>query len=237
MNLLDPPEVNDREEILNKWKDKPLEEVLKAKVEADLHIKAVEREKAELREMFLAQREELLAKAKFEEYLDQMKSPPQNLQVAITPANEVDSHKYDPQEMEKLIDTRLAAQQQSKYEADNFKTVQTKLKERYGDNYVTVLKDQQDSLGLSPDEINSLAKRSPEAFFRVMGLNEQTDNAFQTPPRSGTRNDTFAPKGAPRRDYTYYQELKKTNPGLYLDPKIANQMEKDSQEMGVAFFN
>jgi len=239
MNLLDPqdlPQSNDSEDILNKWKDKPLEEVLKAKVNADLHIKALEREKAELREMYLSQREELLAKAKFEEYIDQIRTPKQDLQVANTTANEVNSPKYDPKEIENLVLSKIQEAESNKVSVENFRKVQSKLKERYGDNYVSVLKDQQDSLGLSQDEINNLAKRSPEAFFRVMGLNEKNTDPFQSPPRSGQRNDSFAPRGAPKRDYNYYQELKKTNPKLYLDPKISLQMEKDAQELGMAFF-
>lgn len=237
MNLLEGADQlpDDRLELLNKWKDKPAEDVLKAKIEADLHIKSLEREKAELREMYLSQREELLAKAKFEEYIDQMRTPNnQNLQVANTPAKEVDSPKYDPAEIEKMFDRKLSDFEKLKQETENFSKVQTKLKERYGDSYVSVLKDQQSALGLSQDDVNALAKKSPEAFFRIMDLNEQ-QSSFQAPPRSGQRNDNFSPKGSPKRDWNYYQELKKTNPMMYLDPKISLQMEKDAQALGPAF--
>jgi hypothetical protein len=39
------------------------------------------------------------------------------------------------------------------------------------------------------------------------------------------------------RTYSYYQELRKTNPIAYLDRKTALQMEKDSQALGDAFFD
>jgi hypothetical protein len=236
MNLLDGADQtpDERDELLNKWKDKPQEEVLKAKVEADLHIKALEREKAELREMYLSQREELLAKAKFEELIDQMKSPTTNLPVANTPAKEVEKP-YDPKDIETLFDQKLSAYERQKTEAENFNRVQSKLMDKYGSNYASVLKDQQNSLGLSVEEINGLAKKSPEAFFRMMGLNDAPKNStYQAPPRTNQRNDSYAPK-VQVRDYNYYQELKKTNPKLYLDPKISLQMERDAQELGDRF--
>jgi hypothetical protein len=40
-----------------------------------------------------------------------------------------------------------------------------------------------------------------------------------------------------KRTLSYYAELKKKDPKIYLDPKIALQMEKDSQALGPAFFD
>ncbi len=101
MNLLDgETNTNERDEILAKWKDKPLEELLKAKVESDLYIKTLEKQKDELRDDYLKQREELLAKAKFEELIDRYEKAPKE-QVA-NPANE-ESLKYDPKQVEDIV--------------------------------------------------------------------------------------------------------------------------------------
>jgi len=236
MNLLDGADQPDeRAEILNKWKDKPLEELLKAKVESDLYIKTLEKQKDELRDDYLKQREELLAKAKFEELIDRYEKAPRETPVANTPANE-ESHKYDPKAIEDLIENKIKQTKVVERETENFRKVQDKLKERYGDNYTTILKEQQSTLGLSTDDVNALAKKSPEAFFRIMDLNKQSEGSFQTPPRSGQRNDNFAPKGQTKRDYNYYQELKKANPKLYLDKQIAVQMHNDVISMGEAAF-
>lgn len=229
----DPSNTTDRDEILNKWKDKTPEDVLRAKVEADLHIKALEREKAELRQMYTEQREELLAKAKWDEYLDRV-SKPQQEQPVVPKAEDVQSQQHNPVDFDKLITEKLSAYERAKIESTNADKVQSKLRERYGDNYVSVLRDQQSSLGLSNEDVNSLAKKSPEAFFRVMGLNERPVNDYAAAPRSSQRNDSFSPKNVVR-DYNYYQELKKTNPLLYLDPKISLQMERDAQELGERF--
>ncbi len=89
---------------------------------------------------------------------------------------------------------------------------------------------------MSIEDVNALAKKSPEAFFRVMGLNEKQSDLFQTPPKSGQRNDNFAPKGQTKRDWAYYQEMKKANPKMYLDPKIAVQMHNDVLAIGEEAF-
>ena len=133
-----------------------------------------------------------------------------------------------------MFDEKLSAYERQKREVENFGKVEAKLKEKLGPNYAASLKDQYNQLGLSNDEMNSLAKKSPEAFFRMLGLNDQSRNDYTGAPRNSMRNDSFAPKTV-KRDYAYYQELKKTNPMLYLDPKIAVQMEKDAQELGAAF--
>lgn len=237
-DLFDVPPTNDtslRDELTLKWKDKPADELLKAKVESDLYIKSLERQKDELRADYLKQRDELLTKAKFEEYLDRIDKSSNNLQVAIPPANEVEN-KYDPREIESLIQNKISESKIVEKETENFHQVQNRLKEKFGDNYANVLKEQQSTLGLSDADVNALAKKSPEAFFRLMGLNQQQQDSFQAPPRSGQRNDSFAPKGAPKRNWAYYQEMKKTNPMLYLDPKLSVQMHNDAVELGDAFY-
>ncbi len=224
-----------RAELEAKWKDKPVEQLLAAKVESDLYIKTLEKQKDELRQEYLTQREELLAKAKFEEYIDQIKNTPKDNGTAplVPPVN--DSPKFDPAEFKKLAAETYQEFELRKQEANNYNKVESKLKERYGDNYVSVLKDQQSNLGLSTDEINNLAKKSPEAFFRLMGLNDNSNNLFQGPPRSGVRSDNFSPKGAPKRDWEFYETLRKTKPTEYFSPKIQTQMHQDAMTLGDAF--
>lgn len=235
MNLLDGADHNTdpREEILNKWKDKPAEELLKAKVEADLHIKTLEREKAEQYDMYKKLYEESQTKAGLQDLIDQIKKE-KEIQVALPKANEVTEPKMDENKLRDLFKEEISSYEKTKKEVENFGKVQSKLKEKLGSNYASSLQDHYAQLGLSNDEMNALAKRSPEAYFRVLGLNDTRQEDYTGAPRSSLRNDSFAPKTV-KRDYAYYQELKKTNPMLYLDPKIASQMEKDYQELGDAF--
>lgn len=233
MNLLDTPvETNDdtaRDELLAKWKDKPAEEVLKAKIESDLYIKTLEKQKDELRSDYLKQREELLAKAKFEDLLDRFEKS--NTPVTPPVVNEKIESQFKPEDIDSRVRALLEETRQTERKTANFNKVQEKLKERYGNNYAQHLKD----TGLPEKQINEIAMESPDAFFRLLGMNdERRDNNFQAPPRSNQRNDQFSPK-VNKRDWNYYQELKKTNPRLYLDPKIAVQMHNDAIALGNDF--
>lgn len=236
MNLLDGADqgTDPRDELLNKWKDKSPEEVLKAKIEADLHIKNLEREKAEQYSMYKQLYEESQTKASLQDLIDQLKKE-KEIPVALPPANEVNEPKMDLTKIESLFDEKLSAYERTKKEVENFGKVQEKLKQKLGTNYANSLQDQYAQLGLSNEEMNALAKKSPEAYFRMLGLNDEPRHeGYQSAPRSSQRNDSFAPK-TQVRDYAYYQELKKTNPMLYLDPKISAQMEKDYIALGDRF--
>lgn len=235
MNLLEGLDQESalRQELLSKWKDKPVEELLEAKVNSDLYIKSLESQKDELRDMYDKQRDELLAKAKFEELIDRMNKP--SGEVPPTLGKEPESPKQmEIKDIESLVLQKIQETEARKNETKNFNEVQNKLKERFGDNYVSSLKDYQRTLGLSDTDVNSLAMKSPKAFFQMLGINETEQAGFTSPPRSGQRNDHFAPK-TPKRDFQYYQELKKTNPKIYLDPKIQVQMHNDAIALGAAF--
>ena len=239
MNLLDAPvdqgNSNERDEFTAKWKDKPHDELLKAKVDSDIYIKTLERQKDELRNDYIAQREELLAKAKFEDLVDRLQNP--DRQVTPPIVNDTEKPPMDLKEIEAMVLNKIKENKLTEKQNDNFTQVQNKLQERFGTTYHGVLKEQQNTLGLTDDDVNALAKKSPEAFFRIMGLNEQPrTESFQTPPRSAQRADSFAPKGQTKRDWNYYQELKKAQPLIYLDPKISVQMHNDAVAQGEAFY-
>ena len=112
------------------------------------------------------------------------------------------------------------------------------LKEGLGDNYVNVIRSRIDDLDLSEEDVNALAKRSPKTLARVLGIEleqkSNTPNMFQSPPVSQRRSDTFKP-AVQKRTWSYYQEQKKTNPRIFLDPKIAIQMHDDHIALGSAF--
>jgi hypothetical protein len=162
-NLFDAPQTTDdvslRDELTNKWKDKPADELLKAKVESDLYIKTLERQKDELRTDYLKQRDELLAKAKFEELLDRFEKAPRepNLQVAPPLANEVEP-KYDPKQIESLVLSKINETKIAEKETDNFNKVQSKLTERFGNNSLQFLRNNRVHLDCLTTDVNALAR-------------------------------------------------------------------------------
>lgn len=209
--------------------------VSKGKYESDQYVELLKRRQDELREDYLRIREDNQTKARLEELIDQLS----NKQLAssdLPPAKEDNQPAMSAEQLDNLMSNKIQAYELTKKQTENFNVVQAKLKERYGSNYANVLREQIESLGLTNEDINALAKKSPIAFFKTLGLDQQPhQDSFQSPPRSNQRNDTFAPRGAPKRSWAYYQELKKADPKLYFDRKTAIQMQNDAIELGDAF--
>lgn len=115
----------------------------------------------------------------------------------------------------------------------NFNLVQEKLTEQFGNNFQSVVNEHRESLGLSVEDVNSLAKKSPAAFFKVMGFDQQREASFQAPPQSSQRS-SFSPR-VDRRTWSWYQDLKRKDPKTYHSIKTTNQMAKDYEQLGESF--
>lgn len=220
-------------------KFKSPQDLARGKYEADMFIETLKRQQDDLRAEYMKLREESMARAKLEELVDRLgkaKPPESNPLTDVNLDNIKPNNNLDPTQLDELISSKMEAREESKRREQNYKRVETKLRETYGDNYARVLKEQMDELNLTKDYVNDLARRSPEAFFRTMGLQEQiTKDPFRAPPRSSRISDNFNTKGSPKRTWSYYQDLKKSNPKVYFDPKTTTQMHKDYAELGKSF--
>lgn len=215
-------------------KFKSPQELAKGKYQSDLYIKTLERRLDESREDQLRLREENMTKAKLQELLDRFEAKQLTSSDTLN-ANEVPGKPpVDPTEIETLIESKIQARELNRKQDDNFNVVRNRLKERFGDNYQNVLKQQIDDLGLSNEDVDVLARKSPSAFFKVMGLDMQRSDSFQAPPQSSSRPDQFSPRTV-KRTWAYYQNMKKQDPTLYWNPKTTAQMHKDAIELGSDF--
>jgi len=228
-------EANLRDELTQKWKEKfPTadEELIRSKVDSDLYIKTLERQKDELRNDWLQAQKEIQDRANLSDLIDRLNNqgtPPADTQKSVnTPVTP------DLAEIEKLIEQKYEQKRRSEIEMSNFNKVQSKLLERFGQNSATVLQEQANNLGLSKEDVNNIAKKSPDAFFKLMGLETQQSTDVFAPPRSNVRNDHFAPKQVVR-DWNYYQDMKAKNPKQYWDPKTQLQMHRDADALGARF--
>lgn len=235
-SLFDQNEPNeaDREALALKWKDKPLDEVIKAKVESDLYIKNLTSTMDQMRADLLETREKANTQAKLQDLLDRMEGN-QREPVALTPAND-NAHQptFDMNEIESMVSKKIQETEANKIATSNFNQVETKLKELYGNNYKSVLQEKATALGLSTEDVDTLARKSPTAFFNVLGMNQQSHDNFQSPTLSSTRNDSFTPN-VKKRTWTYWQELRKTDPKAYYDPKNSLQRMQDAESLGETF--
>lgn len=233
MNDLFQPDLGDEKQaLISKWKDKPREELELAKAESDLYIKTLERQKDEMRNDLLKKNEDLNARTNLEDLIERLNSQPSLS--PQSPRDNTEKPAINPDEIELRILKTIENNKLKEIENANLLQVQNKLKDRFGQHTSEILKEQADTLGLSEKDVNDLAKKSPEAFFRMLGLDQAKDTTNIAPPRNERRNDSFVPKSQ-KRTWTWYQDLKTKNPNEYWSPKTQLQMHKDAETLGSTF--
>lgn len=232
----EPNNTNERDELLNKWKDKSKEEILAAKVESDLYIKTQNARFDTIRSDYLKLREETDATASLKELIARQESLLANPDKTVTPkTEETKPSQIKPDEFDVLLDQKLSQREKMAKQTENYNSIKAKLREQFGDKASEVLKQRMDTLGLDQAFTDDLAKNHPAVFVKTFGLEEAPRPMFDTaPPRSSQRQTTFAPT-VQVRDWNYYQMMLKNDPRGYLDPKIAIQMHNDAIELGDAF--
>lgn len=215
------------------------EDMAKGKYLADEVIKVKDHRYDVLLEDYKKVRDENIAGPKLQELIDKNDALLQQLTTRQnTPSsNEDNKAAYDPKQVESLVSSTYQRMKQTEEEERNFNLVSNKLKEHLGTNYKNVLKEQADALGLTDDDVNSMARRNPNLFIKTFDLNVQRNNqSFQTPPRSDMRSDNFAPRSPEKRNWAYYLDLKKKNPDAW-DKATRIQMDKDALALGKTFYD
>jgi hypothetical protein len=211
-------------------KFKTNEELARGKYEADSYIEILKKRQDELRDDYLKMREEVMAKAKLEDLIKELDTKKSTVQ---EPKDETQVKPELP-DLDKLFSDKITQHELSKKREANLRAVKEKLTERFGKNYQGTVKQQIEDLGISEEVFNQMAQNYPNMVYKSLGLDQpQKTETFQAPPRNAVQGmPSFGKKD---RTWSYYQELKKTDPKLYYNPKIANQMQEDYQRLGSAF--
>lgn len=211
--------------------------IAKGKAFADRQVDFKNQEYDKLREDYIKATEQIKTTKTLEEMLDQMAKKPSSSETTLT-ANEsvMNQPIYNPKEVEDLFEQKFREKTVQQTQTQNFNFVKEKLIESYGPNYQAHVKAQIEDLGISDQEFTALAKTNPKLIVRTLGLDQQRqDDGFQTPPRSTVRTDNFAPKGAAKRDWAFYEKMRVNDPKLYTNQKTQVQMHQDAIALGDAF--
>ena len=213
-----------------KFKDEKA--LARAKAESDEFIKMKNKQFDQLSQDYLRLKADYDATAKLEEMLDKVRSS-ENREELPPNANKPG---MDTSELKQFFKSELSSYEREKRSEENVKKARELARETLGSNWQSTLKNKMDDLELSEDETMAMMARSPKAFATAFGLQTKPQQqSFQAPPVSSGRPE-FKPSGSNKeRTWSYYQDLKKTNPQAWLDPKIQTQMYQDAQRLGETF--
>jgi hypothetical protein len=215
-------------------KFKSVEELAKAYANADNHIGELRTDLQSTRE-FIAEELKKLAEQRNQEPpkpVTETGSTPKPAPVA--PAGET------VENLDERIAKALEERDTLKRLQGNASLVQDVLVERLGgvEKAAEAVIKKASELGLSPSDMKELAAKSPKAFLTTMGIDAEVKPASHaTPaPRSDVNMNVVNSATKPNT-YSYFEQIRKSDPKLYWSPKTQNAMHKAAQDMGEDFFN
>lgn len=200
--------------------DKPYktgDDLAKAKRHADLHIKRLEAEAAEIRQ-------ELNKQLTMEELLTQIKTiqtptPPSNPQVPPT-------NTAQTPDINELVRKALESQTSEARKKANEAQVTSKLAERFGSEAPSYLNKKASELGVTVEYLRSQAQENPAVFYRLVDLDRQTQPLpTAVAPRSG---QTIQPSQG-ERDGKFWAKVKATDPKKYFSPEGYKERYRDME--------
>lgn len=151
-----------------------------------------------------------------------------------TPADEQTT--LTPETIESLVEKTLTQRERNNTTKQNLAEVEKSLEEAFGTEASTMVKSKATELGLSLSKLQEIAGDSPSAFMALVGQPKPKET--NKLPRSGTNTEAMTfnnPTG--KRDFKYYNQLRRDNPRLYHTSDLRQQMMKDRIEMGESFFS
>jgi len=206
-----------------------VEALAKSRVEADEFIEQLKAEGAEMREQLGKLEEELKGKAEVEELLKN-----------LTPKQEVADNQTQltAEDVTKIIQD----QQQQTVAEQNKKVVEQKVLDKFnGDTEATklFLREQLVDAGVSASDFQALAKNSPKAALRLVGIDANITKPTQTPAVSTipSVNNEQIPEPSVRND-AYYRALRQKmgSKAFYADHNLQKEKFDQLNKLGDEFF-
>lgn len=208
-------------------KFKTVDDLAKGKAESDSYIETLKQENESLK----LKAAEGKSVAELLEALKQDKNPIMD--------NPLDKGTQTPPALKEEDIAKIALETLNKSETErriksNYDASVAKMREVWGNDANKKLVEVASALSVSIDDLVEVARKSPNAFYQMTGLNADRSVPGGTVAPKGTVNLGTNTK---KRDAAYYRDLKVQNPSLWKDTKTQIQMHRDAQSIGEDFFN
>ncbi len=211
-----------------------VDELKKAWMHSQKHIKTVEGDNTKLRD-------DVIKRMSYEDLLEQLKTAnASNARQHNDDTEDNGNQNTQNVDIDALVENKLNAKlnqfQQSTIESENRAAVIAELRKAWGDDYVERLKAETSALGKTSDQINAMAGSDPVLLLRALGV----DNKVEKKPIINTaapRSSVSIKSGT--RVTSKYEEMRsvmKTDPKKYSSPAYQMEMLRVAEEMGDKFY-
>lgn len=183
----------------------------------DEFIKQLQSENQQTREMYASLEERMQNLSKIEEVLNKKG---QEQQVVDNQDTNLDEDAL----VGKVIENLNKAETKQKMD-QNYNTVVARLESEFGSQYVEEkVSEAAKANGLSIDDMRETARKSPDAFYTLVGLKSQGTQRPTTP--APTRGSQQAPQETGVKDAAYFANLMRTNPREYWKAETQREFRK-----------
>jgi hypothetical protein len=191
------------------------------------HIAKLEREQAELRE-------DLNGRLTVEESIKSLTSS--------APTGHQPEGSLDQNRIVKLVQDTVVGLKTHETQATNLETVRNEIIEKLGsvDKANDFINQKAQELGVTTDRLKEIAANEP-LVFRQSVMTSLGAQSEPTPTKMGGGDQTTPGQqqmdpNQGRRNFAWYQELRRKDPNTYHSVSNRSQMEKDAQEQGSEFY-
>jgi len=199
-----------------------VEVLAESRIAADKHIEKLEAEMTVLRDA-------ATASTSRQDILDELKSltsatPTQPQTENVTnDASQTQSTVGNEETVSQLVKQSLAQERADNTASSNEMKVSDKLRQKYGDTVDKVLQDKAVELGVSVNELQADAQRSPSKLLALFGINGTAAQAAPTAVLPTNSVNTSTPEfklggEAPVGSKEYFEKMRKDNPREYSKP-------------------
>lgn len=218
-------------------KFKTTEDLARGKMEADRHIQNLEKELAGLRE-------DLNARLNMESFLDRLEksgvTPETSTQAPLESDYEdrVKPAGLSMEDVDKLVSQKLEEKTTQSQRQQNTQYAIQKLQEAFGPRFGDHVQKVTDEMGLGRQFLEDLAATNPNAFLKFVGADKPQVRPNPDPvtaPRSSF-NTASVSQGSGERTQSYYDKLRKEDPGRYWDKRTQAEMHRMALKLGEKFF-
>jgi hypothetical protein len=120
--------------------------------------------------------------------------------------------------------------------ADNVNAVSEKLSNFYGGTAKAqeAIQRKAKELQVSPEWLMDVAGRSPAAFYSTVGIDQRS---ISTPTSESDVNTSAFGRDTNKKNFSYYENIRKTDPKLYYSKELQKEMFSTAREAGAKFYS
>ncbi len=213
-------------------KYKTLADVAKALVTKDNFIEQLKGENKLTRTAQEKLQDELKTRKTLQEFLDQMNSTSKDSQApAKEPNNEEESGEFTTESIKQIVEQTLTERTVAQREQDNLEFVKQNLVNSFGARYETKLRERTQELGMTEQDLTAMAMKTPKAFLTLVLPASAVRASLFTPPSSSVNSESFKPRSG-AKTWSYYENIRKTDPKRYFSPQMHNEMMGQLSSLG-----